>query len=267
MNGPKALRRFFPLFVLFFSASAGADVLDDILETSTIRVGVAEFAPWTMKSESGELIGFEIDLARKLAKDMGVKPEFKVYDWEEIIPALQRGEIDIIAGGMAITPARALQVEFSRPTAESGIGLCTNTAMTQDFNTFEELNNGKVLIATVENAHAVDVAEVLFDRANVKTFATAEIAEKEVLEGRAHAYLAGMPHVRFLAMRHSELIDVPVADPLLAHSESLAVRKGEQGLLNFLDAWVTARQTDKWLPTTRNYWFATMDWASDSTRK
>jgi polar amino acid transport system substrate-binding protein len=264
MIGLRTLRRFFPLIILFFAAPAFADALDGILERGTIRVGVAEFAPWTMKTSSGELIGFEVDLAKKMAKDMGVKPEFKIYEWDEIIPALQQGDIDIIAAGMAITPARALRVEFSRPTAESGIGLATNTAMTQDMATFSELNDTRIVIATVAETHAVSVAKALFDRANVKTYSTAALAEKEVLDGRAHAYLAGMPHAQYLALKHSDKIDVPVAEPLLAQSEAVAVRKGEQGLLNFLNAWVTARQTDKWLPSTRDYWFESMDWTSDA---
>lgn len=264
MTELKALRRLFPILLMIFTASASADVLDEILERGTIRVGVAEFTPWTMKTDSGDLIGFEVDLANKLAKDMGVKAEFTVYDWDEIIPALQQGKIDIIAGGMAITPVRALKVEFSRPTAKSGIGLATNTAMTQDIKTFAELNDRQIVIATVAKSHAVDVAEVLFDHADVKTYPTVELAEAEVLEGRAHAYVAGMPHIRFMAMQHSDKVDVPIAEPLLAQSEAIAVRKGEQSLLNFLDAWVTAKQTDRWLPTTRDYWFDTMDWASAS---
>jgi len=39
--------------------------------------------------------------------------------------------------------------------------------------------------------------------------------------------------------------------------------KGEQEFLNFLNAWVVARQTDKWLGTTRDYWFKTIDWMPD----
>ena len=58
-----------------------------------------------------------------------------------------------------------------------------------------------------------------------------------------------------------------MAEPLVASSEAFAVRKGEQQLLNFLDAWVTARQSDKWLPTTRDYWFATLDWLEDEDEK
>ena len=65
-------------------------MLDDILDKRTLRVGVAEFVPWTIKTKSGELIGFEIDVARKIASDMGVKPLLTVYDFEKLIPALQQ---------------------------------------------------------------------------------------------------------------------------------------------------------------------------------
>ena len=47
----------------------------------------------------------------------------------------------------------------------------------------------------------------------------------------------------------------------LPYTLLLAVARGEQELLNFLNTWVTARQTDKWLPTTRDYWFESMTWA------
>ena len=82
--------------------------------------------------ESGELYGFELDVANKLAEDMGVKAELKVYEWDDIIAALVEGEIDIIAGGMAITPARALKVNFTRPYASSGITMATNMSITHE---------------------------------------------------------------------------------------------------------------------------------------
>ena len=75
--------RLLPLLLLSMSALTSADVLDDVLDRGTIRFGVAEFAPWTMISGSGELIGFEIDVARKIARDMGVKSEFRLYPRSE----------------------------------------------------------------------------------------------------------------------------------------------------------------------------------------
>ena len=56
----KLLGQALTLLVLIFPPIADADVLDDILDRRTIRVGVAEFVPWTIKTKSGELIGFEI---------------------------------------------------------------------------------------------------------------------------------------------------------------------------------------------------------------
>lgn len=257
------LKLFFPLLLIFSTGSASADALDDILERGTIRVGVAEFAPWTIKTTSGELIGFEIEVSNRLASDMGVEPEFKVYEWDDLIPALRAGEIDIIAAGMAITAARALQVEFTRPSAVSGVGIATNTAMTQDIETLADLNESEIVIAAVTGTKSYSIAGMFFDRAEVIAYATPALAETEVLEGRAHVYLAGMPAVRYLALRASDTIDVPVDKPLLAHSEAIAVRRGEQGLMNFLNAWLTAKQSDQWMSTTRAYWFEAMGWVSD----
>lgn len=255
------LGRLLPLLLVCVPATA--DVLDEILERKTLRVGVAEFAPWTVRTESGKLIGFEIDVANKIATDMGVTADFEVYEWDELIGALEKGEIDVIAGGMAITPERALRVNFSRPLARSGVGLATNTQLTQDVQTLEELNDPDVVIATVADTLAHNVSKTLFDRANVNVFPAAGLAEKEVVEGRAHAYLAGMPEARFLVLKNPGALDLPLNEPLLASSEALAVKKGEQQLLNFLDAWVTARQTDKWLATSREYWFGTLEWMTD----
>ena len=255
--------RLLPLLLLSISTLAGADVLDDILERGSIRFGVAEFVPWTMKSKSGELIGFEIDMARKIAKDMGVKPEFRLYPWDEVIAAVQSGEIDILTGGMSITPARALQVNFSRSTADSGVSLATNTSMTQNIKTLEELNSPDITIAVVNDTLAHSVTQTLFDRATIKVFTNAVQAGKACVEGKAHAYLASLTQARFLALNNSDKIDLPVKKPLLASKEALAVRKGEQELLNYLDAWVTARQADRWIATTRDYWFSTLDWSED----
>ena len=251
------------LFALAVPTLANADVLDDILERGTIRVGVAEFAPWTIKTKSGDLIGFEIEVARKIASDMNVRPEFVVYEWEKIIPALQQGEIDIIAAGMAITPGRALQVSFSQPLANSGISLATNTEKTKNVSSLRHLNDDRIVISVVADTLAHSVAQTFFEKSKINVYPTRDLAESAILNGRAHAYVASVPEVNFLALQNARKVDLPIAEPLIASSEGLAVMKGEQEFLNFLNAWVVARQTDKWLGTTHDYWFNTIDWVPD----
>ncbi len=226
----KPLGQALSLLILIFAPLANADVLDEILDRGTIRVGVAEFAPWTIKTKSGELMGFEIDVARKIAYDMGVKPEFTVYEWEKIIPALQQGEIDVIAGGMAITPGRALKVNFSQPLATTGITLATNISKTQDITSLKELNDERVVVTVVADTLALSVAQTFFDQARINVHPTSDLAVKDVLEDRAHAYIATVPEVNFLALKNASKIDVPMTEPIMASSEGLAVKKGAPSL-------------------------------------
>ena len=266
MTAIQILKRIAPLMVLLFGSVASADALEEIIERGTIRVGVAEFVPVTMKAKAGGHIGYDIDVANKIAKDMGVKAEFTVYDWVDIIPALENDEVDIVAGTMAITPERALRVNFSWPLATSGAGIATNTSMTQDIETLEQLNDPDIVITTVTDTFSDGVARTIFNRAAITPHPTKDLAEKEILEGRAHVYISSLPAVRFLEMNNEGRVDLPLREPLLAYSEGIAVQKGEQELLNFLNAWVTARSTDKWLTTTHDYWFGTLDWVEDVAR-
>ncbi|MCH8263463.1 MAG: transporter substrate-binding domain-containing protein [Proteobacteria bacterium] len=252
------------VFLMFLSVGVHADALDDIIERGTLRIGVSLFVPWTMEDESGQLSGYEIDVTKKLAQDMSVKPKFIVYKWEDIIPALRKGEIDIIAGGMAITPARALKINFSIPYADSGISLATNTKMTRDIKSLEELNQENIIISGVSESVSYELANRLFDKANVKAFKTAEEATKAVMDGEAHAYVATSPQPEFLALKYPQKIDMPMTKPLISYKAGFGVNKGEQEWLNFLNAWVTAREADKWLSATHKHWFGSLGWRKEA---
>jgi polar amino acid transport system substrate-binding protein len=252
------------VLLMFLSVGVHADILDDIIERGTLRIGVSLFVPWTMKDESGHLSGYEIDVTKKLAQDMSVKPKFIIYKWEDIIPALRKGEIDIIAGGMAITPARALKINFSIPYADSGISLATNTKMTRDIKNLEELNQKNIIIAGVSESVSYELANRLFDKANVKAFKTVEEATNAVMGGEAHAYVATSPQPEFLALKYPEKIDMPMTKPLVSYKAGFGVNKGEQEWLNFLNAWVTAREADKWLSATHKHWFESLGWHKEA---
>ena len=254
------------LLAVFVSPLAYADAMDDILERGILRVGVAEFVPWAMPAKRGGHVGHDVDLGTNIAKDMGVRAEFKVYEWKDIIAALEAGEVDMIAGGIVITPQRALRVTFTDQVALSGAGMATNTHMTKDIETLQQLNHPDFVIATITNTFSEGVARSIFDEAEIHSHGNKDDAEKEVLEGRAHAYISSLPAVKFLAANNSDAIDIPLSDPLVGWAEALAVRKGEQELLNFLNAWITAHKADRWLDVTRDYWFESIDWMQDVKR-
>ena len=250
----------FLLSLLIFSAGASADDLDSILKRGELNIGVSLFEPWTMKDDAGQLSGFEIDVGNKLAHDIGVKPTFVVLEWDAIIPALMNGEIDVIAGGMAITPARALKVNFSLPYADSGLILVANTEKTKEIKSLDELNSPENVISVVSTSASEDLARTLFHKATVQSAKTPEEAAKAVLDGTAHAWIAASPQPEFLVLKHPEIVDTPLSKPLLTYKAGFAVKKGDQELLNFLNSWVTSRDADEWLSATHGFWFESLDW-------
>ena len=74
-----------------------------------------EYAPFGFRDKNGELIGFDIDLAKEAAKRMGVKLEFKPIGWNNKENELDSGNVDIIWNGMDITPERQSRILYSKP--------------------------------------------------------------------------------------------------------------------------------------------------------
>ena len=81
--------------------------IEQVIKRGILKVGMSTFVPWAMKDKTGKLIGFEIDVATRLAEDLGVKIEFTPTKWAGIIPALLTGKFDVIIGGMSIQIGRA----------------------------------------------------------------------------------------------------------------------------------------------------------------
>ncbi len=242
------------------AAGASPRSFDQIVAARTLRVGVNLMVPYAMQGKEGKLVGSEIDIAQRLAKDLGVAADIRTYEWEQLVPALQKGEIDIIVSGLSITPARALQVWFSKPYARSGIGIATNTALTSAFDSLDDLDDAKVAIGVIGDTVSEQVARELFEKASVKKFSDEKQLEEALVKGLLHAYVRAEPAPRFLALRNPKTVDVPISKPLLETREAFAVRRGDTGFINFLNAWIEAREADVWLTSTHQYWFEGLSW-------
>lgn len=260
---PTLLRRLSLLLGLLLLPTLGrADALSEIQTRGTVRIGVCAFAPWTFANRAGQLEGFEIDLGRQVAHDLGVKAEFKLYPLDEILDAVDRGDIDFIAAGLAITPARALRAEFSVPYYESGTTLVTHRKLAPGVRHPDGLNQKGFVVVLVADTFSAGLALQLFDVAAIKTVPNSAAAEAELVAGRAHGYLTNVADAHMVARRHPDLLEVPLAAPLVRSVAGLAVKRGNQALLNFLNAWITARSADNLLPTLNAYWFGNDDWTA-----
>lgn len=73
------------------------------------------FPPMGFRDAKGDIVGFDIDLAKEVAKRIGVELELKPLDWSTVILSLNKGDIDVIWNGMTITESRKKQINFSNP--------------------------------------------------------------------------------------------------------------------------------------------------------
>ena len=237
-----------------------ASTVDEVIERGELRVAISAFEPWVIKDEKGNLSGFEIDVAKKVAEDMGVKAVFTLVPWEEIISILENGNVDVIIAGMSITPQRALHVDFSVPYADSGVTIATNTHLTKHIKSLKQLDQADIKIATVSDTVSDKLVASMFSNAQQQQFKTPEDVESALNNGKVHAFVGSDPLPKFMALRHPNSIDAPLSKPLLAYKAAMAVKKGDQALLNYLNAWITARSADAWLSSKHKYWFDSLKW-------
>ncbi|CZF84658.1 MULTISPECIES: transporter substrate-binding domain-containing protein [Grimontia] len=269
----RIFKQLFALLLMVFTVSASftavggtqqdiakSSVIESIKKRGYMKVGLSLFVPWSMRDKKGELIGFEIDVANKLATDMGVEAEFVPVSWDGIIPALVSGKFDVIISGMSITPERNLTVNFSDPYSYSGLKIIANKVMTQGFS-IEDFNNENVTFSARRGATTANTIQVLFPKAKLLQFDEEAATLQEVLNGKAHATMGSEPFPSTEVAKNPETLVIPTDTVFSKAAEAFALRKGDPDALNFFNNWIAANHRNGFLKERHDYWFTTTDWA------
>ena len=234
--------------------------LEQVLKRGTLRVGMSTFVPWAMRDKTGKLIGFEIDVATRLANDLGVKVEFVPTKWDGIIPALLSGKFDVIIGGMGIRPDRNLKVNFSIPYEYTGMSLVAHKVLAAGFRSLKDFNRPDVVLAARLGSTAVTAAKKYMPKAQLRMFDDESQAYQELLNGRVHAVVGSAPMPRFQAIKNPEKLFLPLKTNFTREPIGFAIRKGDFDTLNYLNNWIRVVEAEGWLRERKYYWFETKDW-------
>jgi polar amino acid transport system substrate-binding protein len=242
------------------ASAQSASVIEQIKQDGVIRIGLSLFVPWSMRDKNGDLIGYELDVGRKLAEDMGVEVEFSPTAWDGIIPALVSGNFDVIISGMSYTPQRNLTVNFSDPYAFTGLAILANKELTAGMS-LEDMNSPDVTFAARRGATPAVVIAEKFPKAQLLLFDEDGASTQEVLNGNAHATMASQPSPNREAGRHPEVLTVLDGDLFDPRGEGFVMRKGDPDALNYFNNWIAQHWRSGWLQERHDYWFATEEWA------
>jgi len=239
---------------------AAGPAIDDIKSRGVLRSGLATFVPWAMRDKQGQLIGFELDVAKRLAADLGVKHEPVPTAWDGIIPALLAGNFDAIIGGMTITPARLESVDFTEPYSFTGVAIVASKKTAPGLTSIEAFNKPSMTIAARRGTSAAATAAQLLPLATIRQFDDDAPALQELLNGNAMAWLSTTPKPAFAALDHPDTLYLPVEKPLAAQKDAMALRKGDTKTVAVFNEWIAARKADGFLQDRFHAWFENRDW-------
>jgi polar amino acid transport system substrate-binding protein len=185
--------------------------LDEIVKRDKLIVATFGTAPpFCFTDETGKLVGFDIDVARLLAKSLlgdENKVEFVTVTSEGRWPAVNSGRADVGLASTTVYPDRALRVAFTRPYIDSGISVLVR----QDakVNDLAQLNDSKFTLANLSNPQMQDRQKRFLPNVKVLTFDTPAAMFTAVKSGQATAMQMDTPVVNWYAANNKELKVLP----------------------------------------------------------
>ena len=246
------------LFVLAFVASAvqapsaatspfeifDGSNLSQIVKRNKLIVGMeVSFWPFEYANEKGEPIGFDVDIARLAAKELGVEIEIRDMEFSGLIPALQSGKIDMIISGMTRTLTREKTVSFTQPYFITGLCALLSKKRIPDVQDVKELNSQDRILAVKLGTTGDLVTGKLFPKAQINRYKDETACVREVVTGRADAFLYDQLSI---SKHHKENADTTKAllKPFTYEPYAIAIRKGDAEFLSWLNLFLETIRGD-----------------------
>jgi len=243
---------------------AQKSTLNEILKRGELRVGLdAGYMPFEMTDKKGEIVGFDVDLAKEMAKAMGVKLTIVNTDYDGIIPALMADKFDIIISGMTVNQERNLQINFAKPYIVVGQAILLNKKHEGTITSYKDLNDPKYIVASRIGTTGEQAAKRMIPKAQYKSFEKEADGAMEVVNGQADAFVYDLPfNVVFMAQQGGKnliLLDqVFTYEPL-----GFGIKKGDPDFLNWLDNFLEQIKNDGRYDRIYDKWIKGTEWLKD----
>ena len=229
-------------------------VLDDVRARGVMRVGfVAQRMPFVFRNGRGELVGFDVELAQLLARDIGVKAEFAEFPVGSLAEAVSSGRADIGIGGMALTPRLAMDTLYSEPYLDETLAFVVRDHLRRRFETWNSIATIRdVTIGLPALPYYETQLRARLPGVPLKTFAPTEDPLSDVAGFEAVALPAERGSVLTLlnprwavVVPQPGVIKIPLAFPLARHDRAWAT---------IVDTWVEMKKRDGTFESLYNHW-------------
>ena len=247
-------------------AASAQDYREALVEDGVLTVGTSGSAPpFSMTTPTGDLAGFDVDVATMLGEALGLEPSFEKLDFAGLLPGQTSGRFDIIASGVTRTPERLASEDFIllSPYILNGVAI-TRRAGDDEITGWDTVC-GKVMGAVRGGTFQKIALEQLPADCVTETreYPGATELFLDLRNGRidfaAHDFLGP----NFL-LKSGQISDVVVLDDLLATiTQSVAVNAGNEPLADAIDTQFAVWRDDGTLQALIEEWFgASIDWSA-----
>jgi polar amino acid transport system substrate-binding protein len=218
------------------ASAAGNDALDKAKARGELIVAIdAGYVPFEVINPDGTYSGFDIEIAKEVGKDLGLKIKFENVTWTGIIPALTTGKVDMIHSGMSITPERAKAVDFSEPYYLVGQVFLKRKG-DERFKSYKDLNQEGIVISTQEGTTGETACRELFPKATLLRFGKVDQACVAVTQKKADVTVFDLPGLLGYLKERKDSGLVGVWEPFTREPLGAAFRKDSPKLRAAFDA-------------------------------
>jgi len=227
-----------------------AQTPEDIQQRGSVNIGLlVDFPPFGILDEAGNPDGYDADVARLLAEDLGVQLNLVPVTGPNRIPYLLSNQIDILVASLGITPERAEQVDFSAPYA--GIEIFVFGDANLDVTGPEDLSGRNIAVARASTQDTSITAVAPAD-ANIQRFDDDATAVQALLAGQTE--LMGASNVVIAQIQSIAPNRFDTKFSLQQQSQAIAVRPGSDDLLAYINDFLTRVKADGRLDALHEEW-------------
>jgi len=224
--------------------------LKSILSRGKIVVGTeATYPPMEYIDKNGNFVGVDIDIAKEIASDLGVKVEFKNIVWDKIFKSLLQKKVDILLSSITILPERAKIMAFSDPYFNAGQVIVIRKDEAAAIKGTEDLHDKR--LGVQKDTTSDYTAQKYTDK--VMRYETYDVAEKDLLAGKLDAiivdYTAGMGLIK-----GDSNLEI-VGEPFTEEFYGVAVRKEDRALLQRINQTIVRLKREGKLKEIESKWF------------
>lgn len=237
-------------------AAAPANLLEKIKESGKIRVGLmGTYAPYNFLNEKKEVDGFDADVAKEVAKRIGVEVEFITGEFSGLIEGLQKDKYDALISQVTITEDRKKTMDFSNPYIKNAV----NVVVKSDNTTIQSLEDFKghkigVGLGTNDEKYLREVAIPKVGQFEIATYNDVITSLMDLNVGRIDATINNIFAIKPLVEKNNFNIKA-VGEPIKEDYAGVAVRKGNPELIEAINKALDEMKSDGTFKTIFQKWF------------